>query len=598
MYPKVCLYGFLLAFGLHRSRASPDLIEEKRLFTENRPIWSREVNGSWQCGASYHFSVLCANDSDVIKIPRCYCMFYDEKARQTQLGYCLTTCFHIDRTPYITLKRYLVDNGSQFNRDMCSEEVASFVTNKMGRFCGRCKKGFGFDANTQHLSRCIPCKIQHRLTNWVKYFAITLIPLTVFYFIVVISKISITNSKLNGIIFNIQIMLSSVLLELMLYTWIDTSTSNVSNVISAIKAIKLFFEFVNLNFFRDFYPTICLGPNFSPLEVVALDYITAIFPFFLILFSYILIRLYDRNVTILVLAWKPFKCCLDYFYANMAPRTSLVETFASFILLSSVKILATSLTILSYVDIYDELGRTVKKRYLYIDASIEFFGSEHLPFAFLALTVCSIFVIVPFLLQLLYPSMWFQKCLNYCGWNFQVLHVFMDAFQGSYRTEPYDMRSFSSFYIFARLLFLLLLSFIHNYLQVWIFYVVASVLLGIIVAIAQPYRVSSHNNLDIVTTLMSILPGIAVILFTFILFFDHRLRYGTAVMFGFTLTIVSLYWMVILSWGLLGDHLKVLYRKVHGKLRACIYHGTLTDVVGNRMNFYEDQNSNECSNLL
>ena len=587
MYPNAINYGLLLVLAWHRSRAAPDLIDEK---AESRPIWSREVNGSWECGASFHLSVLCANDLDVIKIPRCYCMFYDEKARQTQLGYCLTTCFHSNRTLYITLKRYSVDNGSQFNQDMCSEEVASFVTNKMGRFCGRCKEGFGVDANTQRLFRCIPCKIQHRLTNWLKYFAITLIPLTVVYFIVVITKISITNSKLNGIIFNMQILLSSTLLEITLNVWLDTSPVT-TREIGAMKAFKLLFEFVNLNFFQDFYPSICLGPSFSPLEIVALDYIAALFPFFLILFSYILIRLYDRNVTILVLAWKPFKS----FCAGIAPRTSLVETFASFILLSSVKILATSLTILSYVNIYDELGRTVKKRYLYIDASIEFFGSEHLPFAFLALAVCSIFVIVPFLLQLLYPCMWFQKCLNYCGWNSQVLRVFMDAFQGSYRTEPYDMRHFSSFYIVARLFLLLLISFIHNYLQICIFYVVVFVLLGIIVAIAQPYRVSSHNYLDIVTTLMSTLPGIAFILLNFILFFDHRLRDVTIAMFIFTLTIVALYWLVILSWGLLGDNLKVLYRKVHCNLRAYRYHG---EVVGSRESDNEEQYSNECSNLL
>ena len=50
-------------------------------------------------------------------------------------------------TPYITLK--LVDNGSHFNQDVCSEVAVSFVTNKMGRFCGHCKEGLGVNANMQ-----------------------------------------------------------------------------------------------------------------------------------------------------------------------------------------------------------------------------------------------------------------------------------------------------------------------------------------------------------------------------------------------------------------------------------------------------------------
>ena len=64
--------------------------------------------------------------------------------------------FHINCTPYITLK--LVDN-------------VSFVTNKIGRFCGHCKEGFGVDANMQGLFRPLLIQIPliRTLSNLLNY---------------------------------------------------------------------------------------------------------------------------------------------------------------------------------------------------------------------------------------------------------------------------------------------------------------------------------------------------------------------------------------------------------------------------------------------
>ena len=86
---------------------------------------------------------------------------------------------------------------------------------------------------------------------------------------------------------------------------------------------------------------------------------------------------------------------------------------------------------------------------------MEYFGSAHLPYALLAIAISFIFVALPFLLLVIYPCRCFHKCLNYCGLRSQTLHIFMDAFQGSYKTEPRDLRYFSAFYLLLRLLMLL-----------------------------------------------------------------------------------------------------------------------------------------------
>ncbi len=530
----------------------------------DRPIWSQRVNNSWQCGADYRLSVSCADNSTVIKIPRCYCMYYNKEADQTQLGYCLTTCFNVNRTLHIRLKRYSVADGNQFNLDMCSISAGSFVTNKVGRFCGNCKEGFGLDLNTNRLSKCIPCTNQNIAGNLLKHLAATLIPMGILFFILVTAKIPIISSKLNGVVFCMQVMLSSIILETTINTWFDTGAVT-SKEIVGIKVFKLFMQLINLSFFQDFYPPNCLGPQFSVLHIVAIDYVVAVFPFFLIFMSYILIKMYDKNVTILVLAWKPVKYILDYLYSNDAPKSSLVEVFASYITLSSVKILTISLTLLSSIKVYNDQGQALNKRYLYIDASIEFCGPQHLPYAILAIAVALIFVVFPMLLQLLYPCRCFQKILNCLKWNSHVLRVFMDAFQGSYRIQPYDMRYFSAFYFFTRILLITLASHIHNYMEVIIYYIIALNLIALTVAAAQPYRISPHNYLEVVTILISTLPCLAITLMTIIVYFDHRIRGIVRMVNILAWSVTGVYWTSIFLWGLLGENVQVLFNKFMSK---------------------------------
>ncbi len=125
-----------------------------------------------------------------------------------------------------------------------------------------------------------------------------------------------------------------------------------------------------------------------------------------------LVNLHGRRYRLVVWAWKPFKWCVvrcqSIFQLNT--NTSLIETFATFILLSCVKLLGVCFDLLGFSRSHDETGRTVKW-YLFYDANIRYFSVQHLPYVLLSLVITSIFVILPFLLLVLYPC-WFQRCLN------------------------------------------------------------------------------------------------------------------------------------------------------------------------------------------
>ena len=73
------------------------------------------------------------------------------------------------------------------------------------------------------------------------------------------------------------------------------------------------------------------------------------------------------------------------------------------------------------------MNGTVVGIFLYYDASVKYFGKEHLPYAVLAVFVVLIFILFPILLLLLYPMRCFQRCLGCCGVRWHALHIFIDA---------------------------------------------------------------------------------------------------------------------------------------------------------------------------
>ena len=193
-------------------------------------------------------------------------------------------------------------------------------------------------------------------------------------------------------------------------------------------AVSSIFGIWNLDFFRLLYSPLCLHPNLTTLHVLILDYAVAIYPLFSIVIAYLLVQLHDNNFKIIVCLWKPFRVCCLYFRTEWNIRTSLIDAFATFLLLSCVKFLSVSFNLLVPLYVYDASGEPFSKKYLYFDGSVEYFGKEHLPYAIFAIITIVIFIILPCILLCLYPCRCFQRCLNCCKLRCLVLTTFMDAF--------------------------------------------------------------------------------------------------------------------------------------------------------------------------
>lgn len=466
-------------------------------------IWSTcYSNGSCFCGSSLKKSVQCSNESDRILIQPCYCMYYDPTKNMSVAGHCMFTCFYppyLNRDLYYSIDGYEVYNTTLFNTTKFNDLMcnAYYPLQREGRFCGRCKDKYGLAVYSYDYASCINCTAVG-YKSWLKYLAIAFLPLTVFYVLVVTFRVSVTTSRLNGVLFVVQCILSPLQLRVF-YIWLRLTPLKSNNTFFVLKLIFSVFGIANLDFFRELYPDFCLHPTLNVFHVMSLDYIIALYPFFMILCTYVLICLYDRNFRPIVSAWKYCKWCFKYFRKQNV-NASLIETFALFLLLSSVKILVLCYDTLNYTVAYTKNGTKLDDRYMYYDASIVFFGPQHRPFAALAIFTSFTFVTLPLLLLVLYPCRFFQKCLNNFKWRCRALHIFMDAFQGCYKTKPHDFRYFSAWYLFLRFLFLLAMGYFESFTSVP---VAAGIMVcsAVTVALFRPYVNNFHNKCDVLLTL-------------------------------------------------------------------------------------------------
>ena len=188
-------------------------------------------------------------------------------------------------------------------------------------------------------------KCPHGKANWWKFVLSAFLPLTFFCFIVVFFKINTTSSHLHGFIYYSQAISMPPLARL-----ITLSLRYQPNFLKVWKYVGSMYGIWNLDFFRTFDLGICLGTD--TLQTFSLDIAVGIYPLLLMMLSYVLIDLYDRNFRLLVILWKPFLKIFSLFRRNWEIRTSVIDAYDTFFLLSNVKFLSVSFDLLFPVKVY------------------------------------------------------------------------------------------------------------------------------------------------------------------------------------------------------------------------------------------------------
>ena len=452
----------------------------------NCPIWTypSPPHNECVCGSSLEDAIICNSETLTVQLTvRFFClMLFNSKGVTTTL---LGTC------PYGNLG-ILPKNVTHVSEDpsLCSH------FNRKGQLCGECAENYTLPAYSYHLG-CVKCENYNN--GWIKFIAAAFLPLTFFYIVVIIFRISVTSSTLNAFIMVNQISASPPVIRHIYSSNLVTDPYHVSYFTQFF--VQFFIAIIaswNLDFFRSWYGYICIYPDLNYQQVLLLEYAIGVYPLLLILLTFFLVKLHD-NFAIVVWFWRPFHRCLVVFRRQWNTQNYLVHALATFIVLSYVKLLNTSFEFLIPSQLYDRESNRIHKAYWYYDGRVDMTSKSYLPYLVLALFMLLFFNVFPLTLLALYPFKRFQRLLDFCLSQEckLALQIYMDSFHGCYEDTEHDYRHFATLYLAVRFLNLLMSSvFNYNlYLPAAAFLFVFTLAL---VAKFQPYKCKRNNTVDII----------------------------------------------------------------------------------------------------
>ena len=426
---------------LTNTTASEALIQEK-----NCPLLFHYDYETRQCeclSGLFGTSVMCANDRAHLRYS--YCLTYSEEINMLSASLC--PYFElIGHNTSVTNYIGLPDNISELNNYMCG------LMNRKGIVCSECIDGYG-PSVTSVKFRCSDCS-----NAWYGvplYLLLELVPVTVFYFIVLIFQVNITSAPMITFIY----YSNSILLYLNFILSEDHPQAYETILV-------LIYSIWTLDFFRYAIPPFCVSPRLKIVHVLYLQNISTLFPYVLIAFTWLCIELYSRDYKIATWPWQLLNRMI-FKHINMkwnAGRT-VVDTFATFFLLSFSKVSFILLLPLYPLMIHNvnttdfSPSVTVKS---FTDLSVSFVSQEHLPFAAISIVLIFLFVLFPPVLLALYPFQRFRNILFKClpKRSRGHLNIFVEKFYNCYRDGldgGIDMRSLAALNFFI-LLFSYILS--------------------------------------------------------------------------------------------------------------------------------------------
>ena len=440
----------LLCCQVHCSTGDDD-----RLNHQACPAFFVYTDHSCHCGLSmdeettlYHWTWhilkchITANTTDAY-LNSAYCMSYNEST-----GIVITLCPY--NSCYQREENRCIGRGLRFikiprdplliNDIMCGE------IGRTGFLCSRCKEGLG-PAVFHYGLPCVKCLGNTR--GWLLYFTLAFLPSTLFFLLLTALQIHLSSASLNSMVLMCQLSVCSI-------------NGNPASYFSGVKLLHSFQTFQitmygiwNLDFFRYVIPPFCISEDLTALQIVSLEYLVAVYPLILITVTYILIELHDGGCSVLISMWRPFHRCYTHFRRQWNPKTTIIHAFASFLLLSYLKIMVISTTLLRTTQLYNATFQKVNRKSAYIDPSLQLFDIHHAPYAALSLTTLFIFTVLPLLLLFLYPLRLTQRFF-FIRANF--LREVIQSLQGCYKdgtghAGERDLRIFSAIFLFLRIIY-------------------------------------------------------------------------------------------------------------------------------------------------
>ena len=173
---------------LHSDGAS-----KERKYSCSRPWFypKNTSNGSTvcECGSTVGYTVRCSAECQQLQVLVCYCMTYNKETASYVVGMCFYACFFANTYYVYPISRRV--NATNINTFVCSGFHLHF--HRDGQLCGACADGYALPVYSYSLA-CVECSNYSK--NWIKYILVAFLPLTLFFWVIIVCRLSVTSGFL------------------------------------------------------------------------------------------------------------------------------------------------------------------------------------------------------------------------------------------------------------------------------------------------------------------------------------------------------------------------------------------------------------------
>lgn len=350
---------------------------------------------------------------------------------------------------------------------------------RTGVLCGLCKTGYSVYCHSGHFL----CKInKHCKWGWLFYILSEILPVTILFFVIIFFKINFTSGMINGFIFYSQV--------------VSTLRISAGGLIPfpnvAYKVILFLYLHFNLTPLVLDEISFCLFENANTLDVISFNYITLVYSLFLIVGIIVVTNKLNTRCSCKTISRLKLR-------RNSFRGGSMVHGLSALLVLCYAKCTLASLMIIIYGGIRTK-GPHIDYIAVFFNGEIQWFSTEHLPYAIPAVIMLCFIVLMPIVL-LVYPlhykiisllKLSDNKVINFVFSPLERLKPLLDSFQGSFKDE---FRFFSGLYFVYRL-FLLLNATLSNIESVYFILLGQLLFILLLHSVCQPYKRKLHNIID------------------------------------------------------------------------------------------------------
>ena len=330
------------------------------------PIGYYDLSSNWtncQCDTTDDSVAPCQPEALTIELRVGYCPYYDIDFDNTSdicshgfldFGFCPYYALDVPMANRMFMKVPQYATQANIIDYFCSG------VNREGETCMNCKKGYGPAVYSMELA-CGECS--HSGTKMAALLALNIIPTTLLFVIIMVFRVSAASGAMLVYILHSQL----IWLRARSLPYVYKPMNEVHPVVKYLNVFSIIVGGIwSLDYFRPLIPPFCVKPFHSNFLVMFTEFIPAVLFLFLLIASYVGIKLHSRNFTPIVALWNPFRRLLIKLERNYDSKASVINAFTTFMLISSSRFMVATEQLIVFFELRGVFYFAISALYVFL----------------------------------------------------------------------------------------------------------------------------------------------------------------------------------------------------------------------------------------